>query len=43
MPNDILEMGENNQPEPPGSRYTELPTDTQGRRQLLNPCDGGRF
>ena len=43
MPNDILETEANNQPEPPGSRYIELPTDTQGRRQLLNPCDGGRF
>ena len=43
LPNEILVMGANNPPEPPGSRSTELPTDTQGRRQLLNPCDGGKF
>ena len=35
--------GTNNPPEQTGSRCTELPTDTQGRRQLLNPCDGGKL
>lgn len=35
--------GANNPPERPGSRSSELPTDTQGWRQLLNPRDGGKF